>query len=547
MKTVLVALNAKFSHTNLAVRYLRHSLLAADIPCEIAEFTINQPVRTIVTDLARRKPEALLFSCYLWNIELVCRIGGDLRTLFPKACILLGGPEVSYEAEAILPRFPFADGILCGEGESLAPGVLQRESVQGVYYSSGYTNLDEIPFPYDDLEGLKNRVLYYESTRGCPYGCSYCLSSADRTLRQRALPLVFEDLQKFLDARVMCVKFVDRTFNLIPERAQAIWEYIIAHDNGVTCFQMELGGDLMTPAQLTLLKQARPGLLQFEIGIQSTDEHTLESVCRKTDFQRLSENVRAVKRMGNIHCHLDLIAGLPGESFLRFLQSFDEVFALSPEQLQLGFLKLLRGSALWQDRDRYGLRFSSYAPYEVLETREISFGELAGLKQLEEMTEIYYNSGRFSMALSFLLKQVDSPARFFLSMAAAMPETTPGKYDYYDLLFSCGSGLLEESAKEILRWLIRADLCLHERPRKLPACCPSGQRPQRAALEALPKEVYAEVFPFDFRYPEGGHAPVLVVFDHSKRRLSGHAAVRFLPCDFPVSTASAESRDMRFH
>lgn len=538
MKTILVALNAKFSHTNLAVRYLRHSLLAAGIPCEIAEFTINQPVRAIVAALASRQPEALLFSCYLWNIELVSRIGGDLRMLFPKARILLGGPEVSYEAEALLPRFPFADGILCGEGELLAPKVLLGDDIHGVYHPEQYTNLDESPFPYDDLADLKHRVLYYESTRGCPFGCSYCLSSADRKLRRRALPLVFADLQKFLDARVMCVKFVDRTFNLLPERALAIWEYILAHDNGVTCFQMELGGDLITPAQLALLRQARPGLLQFEIGIQSTDAHTLESVCRKTDFQRLSENIRAIKDMGNIHCHLDLIAGLPGEGFERFLQSYDDVFALAPEQLQLGFLKLLRGSALWQARERYGLRHSGYAPYEVLETRDISFGELVRLQQLEEMTEIYYNSGRFSLALAFLLKQAASPARFLLSLAETMPESTPGKYDYYDLLFSFGSRSLDEAGKETLRWLIRADLCLHERPRKLPACCPEGIRPRRAALEALPKEFYAEVFPFSFQDCRMINEPVLTVFDYTNRTLSGHAAVRFLPCDFPASANS---------
>ena len=208
MNHILVAVNAKFSHTNLAVRYLRHSLLEQGLPCEIAEYTINQPVRLITADLARRNPDALLFSCYLWNIEMVCKIAGDLRTLFPKARILLGGPEVSYEPS--FQRFPFADGILCGEGELFVAAALQEKQKQKIYTSNRYVNMDLLPFPYDDLSGMKNRVLYYESSRGCPFGCNYCLSSADRQIRQRSLPLVFQDLQRFLDANVMRVKFVDR-------------------------------------------------------------------------------------------------------------------------------------------------------------------------------------------------------------------------------------------------------------------------------------------------------------------------------------------------
>ena len=527
MNHILVAINAKFSHTNLAVRYLRHSLLEQDLSCEIAEYTINQPVRFITADLARRKPASLLFSCYLWNIEMVCKIAGDLRALFPKARILLGGPEVSYETS--FQRFPFADGILCGEGEASVAVALQ-ETQQKIYRSSGYVNMDSLPFPYDDLSQMKNRVLYYESSRGCPFGCNYCLSSADRQVRQRSLPIVLQDLQRFLDAKVMRVKFVDRTFNLDAERAFAIWEYLIQQDNGITGFQMELGGDLLTPKQIQLLAKARPGLFQFEIGVQSTYGPALEAACRRTDFQRLAENVQAVRHAGNIHCHLDLIAGLPKESFPQFLHSFDDVFALRPEQLQLGFLKLLRGSALWDSRETYGLCHSIYPPYEVLETPEISFAELAQLKQLEEVVEIYYNSGRFAKSLSFLLRRFPSPARFFLDLAHSIPDQAVGKYAYYDILFA----FAEKSAEpelEKLKWLIRADLCLNERPRRLPECCPQGIKPSKEAVSGFPKGLYFELFPFDFSHHDKnpGNQPVLAAFDYEHRTLLGTATVKIVP------------------
>lgn len=527
MGTLLVAINAKYSHTNLAVRYLSGALASAGISCDIAEYTINQPVRVVLADIARRKPEAVLFSCYLWNIDMVRRVGSDLRALFPKARILLGGPEVSFEPLELLAQFPFADALLCGEGEGTVVQALRENPIQKVYFANEYTDLDKIPFPYSDLAVLRNRVLYYESSRGCPFGCAYCLSSADRDLRRRSLPLVFDDLQRFLDAQVMRVKFVDRTFNLEPERAQAIWEYLIAHDNGVTGFQMELGGDLLTPGHIALLAKARPGLLQFEIGVQSTDESVLKTACRKTDFFRLAENVRAIRRAGNIHCHLDLIAGLPGEGYERFLRSYDDVFALRPEQLQLGFLKLLRGSSLWQRRREYGIRHSGYAPYEVLETPALSFAELARLKRLEAMTEVYYNSGRFSLALEFLLGRASSPARFFLALADTMPEESPGKYAYYDLLYDFGKRGMTPGETETLRWLIRADLCLHERPRKLPRCCPEGVRP--AGTRGIPKAAHAEVFPFDFRSADGPRAPILAVFDYGNRTLSGQARTRITP------------------
>lgn len=523
MKILLVAVNAKFSHTNLAVRYLKHALEQAGMNADFAEYTINQPLRDILTDIVLRAPDALLFSCYLWNIDYIRRIGADFRVLFPHTDILLGGPEVSFDAEQLLASMPWADGIICGEGEPVIAQAIK--SPRGIHRAADFADLDRLPFPYDDLETLQNRVLYYEASRGCPFGCSYCLSSADRTTRTRSLELVFSDLQRFLDARVMQVKFVDRTFNLDKTRALAIWQYLAAHDNGVTSFQMELGGDLTTQEQLSFLAGVRQGLFQFEIGIQSTCEATLAEICRATDMERLKYNTAAVKSAGNIHQHLDLIAGLPLESFERFAQSYDEVFAIRPEQLQLGFLKLLRGSTLYAKRERYGLLHSENAPYEILQTSAISFAELARLKTVEEMTEVYYNSGRFSNTLAYLLEHVKSPFWAMLALGETMPQRSAGKYEYYDLLFDfC---LAQGADADACKWLIKFDICLHERPRRLPACCAGTETPAQerkaAAVLDIPKSVHLERFPFDVTSTVKTPESILIAFDYEQRSPIGHA------------------------
>lgn len=531
MKTLLVAINAKYSHTNLAVRSLKKVLDSAGIPAESAEFTINQTPDDVLREIVAFTPERVLFSCYIWNIAMVRRVGADLRLLFPEASILLGGPEVSFDAEKQLASIPWADGILCGEGEGQITRVLAEDRPRGVFYADGFVDLDTLPFPYEDLDALQNRVIYYESTRGCPFGCSYCLSSADRTTRTRSLPLVFADLQRLLDARVMQVKFVDRTFNLDAKRALQIWRYLAVHDNRITCFQMELGGDLLTEEQLAFLKKVRPGLFQFEIGVQSTCGETMETVCRKTDFAKLRAHVLAVKSAGNIHQHLDLIAGLPGEGFERFGKSYDEVFALRPEQLQLGFLKLLRGSRLYAQRGAYGLVHSGYPPYEILCTRELSFSELTRLKLVEEMTEVYYNSGRFEKTLEYLLRFCPSPFEAFLALGERMPrQRSVGKYEYYDLLFAFAAE--RGCDPEVIRWLVRFDLLRKERPKKLPDCCGESlnglYRRELAQLHLL-KSQAAEVFPFDVTASEHTPGAVAVVCDYEAKDALGRAAYEKIP------------------
>lgn len=523
-KTLLVAVNARFSHTNLAVRSLKLALDAAGIPAAFVEYTINQPVREILADIVSRAPDRLLFSCYIWNIRQVEQLGSEFRALFPDIPILLGGPEVSFDPEDRLARYGWADGILCGEGELIIAQVLSEPHPRGIFRASRFADLDALPFPYSDLASLPNRVLYYESSRGCPYGCSYCLSSADRTVRFRSLPLVFDDLQKLLDARVMQVKFVDRTFNLRPDRASAIWQYLAAHDNGYTSFQMELGGDLTTPDQLRLLQTVRPGLFQFEIGVQSTCAAALAAAARPTDLQTLRDNVCTVGAFGNIHQHLDLIAGLPLEGFERFAQSYDEVFAMRPHQLQLGFLKLLRGSRLYEQREQYGLVYSETPPYEILQTPQLSFHEICRIKRVEEMTELYYNSGRFQNQLACLLRDCPSPFRMFLALSERMPAQNVGKYACYDLLFTFA---VEQGCDpEVFSWLMRLDLCLHERPRRLPEHCAAGNEPRRRLLlpgKPGPQE-WVELFPFDPLDPQHPQQETLVRFDYTLRDPFGNAS-----------------------
>ncbi|WP_066455215.1 B12-binding domain-containing radical SAM protein [Anaerotruncus rubiinfantis] len=525
MRILLVALNAKFSHTNLAVRYLRNELRAAGFDAEIGEYTINQQPREILADIVARAPDKLFFSCYLWNIRMIRQVGADFRLLFPDTPIVLGGPEVSFDPQTQLTAMPWADAVICGEGEPLVARVAGEKRPRGIYRGTGFADLDALPFPYTDLAALQNRVLYYESSRGCPFGCSYCLSSADRTPRFRSLELVYRDLQRFLDAKVMQVKFVDRTFNLDARRALAIWRYLAEHDNGVTSFQMELGGDLTTGEQLAFLQAVRPGLFQFEIGVQSTCEQALQKICRATDLVKLRENVAAVKAAGNIHQHLDLIAGLPLETFQRFGQSYDEVFSMRPQQLQLGFLKLLRGSSLYEKRTEYGIIHSAEPPYEVLCTPQLSFPELARLKTVEEMTETYYNSGRFSHALDYLLEYSVSPFWTLLALGEGMPARAVGKYEYYERLLDFA--VRQGCDREIMGWLMKYDLCLHERPRRLPKGCPMGE-PSRPAQYGLPPAAHVETFPFDVTCPSRPSIRTVLVFDYAKRDLFGRAAVKKL-------------------
>lgn len=432
MKVLLTAVNAKYIHSNLAIYSMKAYAEQKGCPgaeIQLAEYTINQQQDGILRGIYEKKPDLLCFSCYIWNISFVRELIRDVKKILPKTRIWVGGPEVSYDAEDFLKEMPQVTGVICGEGEETfaevvrtyaqwekqeqepgkladVPGIVYRDGEKLVFTGNrDILNMDELVFPYENLSLFEHKIIYYESSRGCPFSCSYCLSSIDKKLRFRSVSLVKKELQFFLDHQVPQVKFVDRTFNCKKEHAMEIWKYIKEHDNGITNFHFEIAADLLTEEEIGLIAAMCPGLIQLEIGVQSTNERTLQEIRRKTSFQEICKKVRAVAEGENVHQHLDLIAGLPYEDYKSFQKSFCDVYALRPQQLQLGFLKVLKGAYMEEMADAYGCVYKSGEPYEVLKTEWLTYGEISRLKGIEEMTEVYYNSGQFFYTLEALVKE----------------------------------------------------------------------------------------------------------------------------------------------
>ena len=445
MKVLLAAINAKYIHSNLGIyslktygeKMLKEWELAEQAEISLAEYTINHQMEQILQDIYKRKPDVIGFSCYIWNISYVKVILADIKKVLPDVKIWAGGPEVSYHGEAFLKEEPAVDLVMMGEGEitfahflkallegedlKQVPGLMVRNA-DGTFTDTGFRqvmDMSQIPFPYAfmDMKELEHRIIYYESSRGCPFSCAYCLSSIDKKLRFRSLDLVLPELEWFLQAKVPQVKFVDRTFNCKKSHAMAIWQYIRDHDNGVTNFHFEIAADLLDKDELDLLSTMRPGLVQLEIGVQSTNEKTLEAIRRKTDIEEIREITETINSWHNIHQHLDLIAGLPWEDLESFKKSFNDVYEMEPEQLQLGFLKVLKGSYMEELIPTCDLLYSAAPPYEVLCTKWLSYGDVLELKDIEEMTEVHYNSRQFTCTLKELEKEFDTPYEMFSFMA----------------------------------------------------------------------------------------------------------------------------------
>ncbi len=553
-KFLLVAINAKYIHSNPAVYSLRACAgekLRRHV--ELAEYTINQPMAEILADIYARRPDAMGFSCYIWNWRLVRELLGELPKLLPDAAIWLGGPEVSYDADVILREYPQVAGIMVGEGEATfrelldyyvkgaraarsegeepvaeagsvgegeepvaGAGCVDMESgdeaaegsavaecpcaaeegkgrrkagpalgladIPGLCLPTGYTpcrpltDLSAIPFLYDDLAPFENRILYYETSRGCPFRCSYCLSSIDKAVRIRDMGLVEEELQFFLDHQVRQVKFIDRTFNCSHAHAMAVWTYLLEHDNGVTNFHFEISADILREEEIELLSRFRPGLAQMEIGVQTVNPRTLEAIRRTMDIERLESAVAAIRRGGNVHLHLDLIAGLPYEGYESFGKSFDWVYRLRPHQLQLGFLKVLKGSEMWERAQEYGIRYLEQPPYEVLCTDWLSYGEVLRLKGVEEMVELYYNSGQFVHTLNFLENAFPGPFAMYEALADFYREEghlamSPARASRYQVLLDF-AGRRDSRRREVYRELLTYDLYLRENAKSRPGFAP---------------------------------------------------------------------------
>lgn len=463
MKFLLTAINAKYIHSNPAIYSLRAYAGEEMRPhIALAEYTVNQRMSDILADIYEQKPDAVGFSCYIWNWNLIQELIRELPKILPDTDLWLGGPEVSYDAPEILRDFPQIKGIMSGEGEVTfreligwyvkGEGIL--DEIGGLCLPEGYTthreptDLSGLPFLYEEGEegmaAFANRIVYYESSRGCPYRCSYCLSSIDKKVRLRDMEIVERELQFFLDRQVKQVKFVDRTFNCGHGHAMAVWTYLREHDNNVTNFHFEIAAEQLTGEEIALLNELRPGQVQLEIGVQSVNPRTLQAVCRVADVERLERTVAAIRRGHNIHIHLDLIAGLPYEDYASFTGSFNRVYAMGPEQLQLGFLKVLKGSPMALQAAEYGIRYLGGPPYEVLSTKWLSYEEVRRLKRVEEMVELYYNSGQFTHTLSFLERVFVHPFAMFEALA-----------DYYR-----EKGYLTESPARAYRYQVLLEFAL---------------------------------------------------------------------------------------
>ena len=517
MKVLLAAINAKYIHSNLGIyslktygeKMLKEWGLAEQAEISLAEYTINHQMEQILQDIYKRKPDVIGFSCYIWNISYVKMILADIKKVLPDVKIWAGGPEVSYHGEAFLKEEPAVDLVMMGEGEitfahflkallegedlKQVPGLMVRNA-DGTFTNTGFRqvmDMSQIPFPYAfmDMKELEHRIIYYESSRGCPFSCAYCLSSIDKKLRFRSLDLVLPELEWFLQAKVPQVKFVDRTFNCKKSYAMAIWQYIRDHDNGVTNFHFEIAADLLDKDELDLLSTMRPGLVQLEIGVQSTNEKTLEAIRRKTDIEEIREITETINSWHNIHQHLDLIAGLPWEDLESFKKSFNDVYEMEPEQLQLGFLKVLKGSYMEELIPTCDLLYSAAPPYEVLCTKWLSYGDVLELKDIEEMTEVHYNSRQFTCTLKELEKEFDTPYEMFSFMAGYYNKNhlfgiSHSRIARYEILWKIIQERLEKNGKcetqamaenvniseklELYRDLLMTDLCLRENVKSRP-------------------------------------------------------------------------------
>ncbi|MBE5949030.1 MAG: DUF4080 domain-containing protein [Lachnospiraceae bacterium] len=475
MKILLLAINSKYIHSNLAVYSLRAYAEAKGFGenIEIAEYTINNRPVEVLEGIYKRKPDVLAVSCYIWNIEFVKAVLRDFHSICPNVPVWLGGPEVSYSAEEVLAELKFVKGVMVGEGEETFARLVEcyvNRDCEGLYNINGTVvrtvsdtikvnpsqpilNMDNIPFAYNNLQQFDNRIIYYESSRGCPFNCSYCLSSVEKSLRFRSLEKVFAELKFLIDNKVKQVKFVDRTFNCKHDRTLAIWNFIKENDNGITNFHFEVSADLLNEEELKLLASLRPGLVQLEIGVQSANPDTLKAINRAADMEKLKVNVDAVYKARNVHQHLDLIAGLPYENLESFRESFKTVYDMNPDQLQLGFLKVLSGTQMAHESEEYEVVYSKLPPYEVLSTRWLSYDDILLLKGVEEMVEIYYNSGQFTASIKYLEKHYVNSFDLYKELADYYEENLlkdrpHARIDRYNILLGFAEELIQRVMSE---------------------------------------------------------------------------------------------------
>jgi radical SAM superfamily enzyme YgiQ (UPF0313 family) len=561
MKIFLTAINAKYIHSNLAVYSLRAYAKVFQEQIEIGEYTINNRVDYILEQIYKAKPDVLCFSCYIWNIGYVEDLITEYHKLCPEVPIWVGGPEVSYEVETFLEEHPQVTGVMIGEGERTFQqlceyyvnqngtlkelnGIAYKDSVSGeVIFTQPQEpmNMSDIPFCYDHIENFENRIIYYESSRGCPFNCSYCLSSIDKKLRFRDTELVKKELAFFIEKKVPQVKFVDRTFNCKHDHAMEIWRFVKEHDNGITNFHFEISADLLNEEELALIHDMRPGLIQLEIGVQSTNEPTIREIHRTMKLELLKDIVRKIQSGGNIHEHLDLIAGLPYEDYTAFAKSFDEIYELKPNQLQLGFLKVLKGSYMYGHAAEYEIVYHEKTPYEVMKTKWLSFDDVLKIKQVEEMLEVYYNSGQFEITMKVLEPLFDSAFMMFQELGAFYE--AKGYFGMSHSRIRRAEILLEfmrerkssDAVMQMLEESLTFDLYYRENCKSRPSWAPSPAEFKEQTRYYCKNGAKSHLEPFHYRFPEKSkkalqevpkrlEKPVYMLFDYENRDPLDHQA-----------------------
>lgn len=575
MKILLTAINAKYIHSNLALYSIKAYAKDYSDHLKIVEFTINNSLDYILRSIYQEEPDVVALSCYIWNKSITMQLCMELKKIIPDCQIWLGGPEVSYNANQLLKQNSTIDGIIVGEGEATFLDLIRYylheihslDTIKGIVYKGKDLSiketklrpllaLDKVPFVYENvkLSNFENKIIYYESSRGCPFCCQYCLSSIDRSIRFRSYTKVFEELIKFINSKVKQVKFVDRTFNCNKKHAMEIWQFLHKNDNGITNYHFEIAADLIDDDMLLFLKNIRAGLFQFEIGVQSTHLPTLNSIQRKMDFERVCKVVKTINEFNNIHQHLDLIAGLPKETYEIFKKSFNDVYELKPEQLQLGFLKVLKGSGLQNNQKEYQLVYKGEPPYEILSTKEMSYKDILNLKMVEEMLEMYYNSGQFTHTIRFLERFFSTPFNLFETLAKFYQEEDyhliqHSRIKRYTILLEFYKNKIDKNI-EIFKSYLITDLYLQENLKKRPNWIQDNDfyknkirnffideekvrkilpHYKKYSIRQISRLTHIEVLPINIleKYNEiniNNNKPIFILFDYLKRNpLNNHA------------------------
>lgn len=523
MKVLLTAINSKFIHSNLAVRYLKAFTEDMDYTCKIREFSINDRDEKVLEEIIKEKPDVVAFSTYIWNVEMVKRLSNLIKIVNKDIKILYGGPEVSYDSLNILKELN-SDYLIEGEGEKTYKEFIEYclgerdiRNIRGLYFKEGnevigngnrpLMSMNEIVFPYKMDEDLDNKIVYYEASRGCPFNCKYCLSSTTHGVRFLDIERVKKELQFFIDKKVRLVKFVDRTFNCNFKFSTAIWEFLINAETK-TQFHFEISADILKPEELELLRKAPKDRFQFEVGVQTTNDDVLNRINRFVNFSDIKEKVVELLEIKNIKQHLDLIAGLPGEDIVSFKKSFNDVYSIEPEEIQLGFLKLLRGSSMREEAEEYGMKYSPYPPYEIISTKDISYNELLILKKVESMVDKYYNSQKFNNIIKILVKCFDTPYDFYLELGNYFDkkgyfDRNIGNSEYYKVFLDFNMEITKLDNK-ILRDIVKYDYLMFNKRRGMPEFLGKGvgKEKENAFKDILRekysfKDYYIEVFCID--------------------------------------------------